>query len=150
MGQVLKRVGTGLWIVFAMLGVAAIVVVGWTQVDAQDPTGKDLLMPFSEFEPLNAASSVLVVDVRDAGSFAGGHIPGASHVPLREIEVELAAIKRAARGRVVVTYCSCPTEATSLIAARTLSRAGVKARALVGGFPRWVESGGAIERSSSD
>ena len=78
-------------------------------------------------------------------SFANGRIPGAIHVPVRDIKAKLASVRKASKGRVVVTYCSCPTEASSLRAATLLTSAGITARALVGGFPRWVEAGGAIE-----
>jgi len=87
--------------------------------------------------------------VRDAVSFTNGRIPGAVHVPVHDIAAQLASVKKAAKGRVVVTYCSCPTEASSLRAAKLLSGAGITAKALVGGFPRWIESGGAIERDAS-
>ena len=144
MGNPLRRVGTGLWVVMAAMGVT-VVALG---IDAQQPPG-ELLMAFAEFQPLHAHKSVLVVDVRDAMSFANGRIPGAVHVPVHDIEAQLASVKKAAKGRVVVTYCSCPTEASSLRAAKLLSGAGITAKALVGGFPRWVESGGAIERDAT-
>lgn len=142
MGHLLRRVGTGVWVVMAAMGVT-VVALG---IDAQQPAGPELSMTFAEFQPLHAHKSVLVVDVRDADSFANGRIPGAVHVPVRDIEAKLASVRKASKGRVVVTYCSCPTEASSLRAARVLTAAGITAKALVGGFPRWVESGGAIER----
>ena len=141
-----RRVGTGLWMVIAAMGVTVVALVGLTRADVQQPPGQDLLMAFAEFPPLQANKSVLVVDVRDADSFANGRIPGAIHVPVRDIETRLRSVKKAAKGRVIVTYCSCPTEASSLRAAKALSVAGLAAKALIGGFPRWVESGGAIER----
>lgn len=149
MGHVLKRVGTGLWMVMAMVAAGVIALIGLAQVDAQDPAGKELVIAFADFQPMQAGGSVLVVDVRDADSYASGHIPGAVHAPVRAIEAGVAALKRAAKGRLVVTYCSCPSEATSLRAAQILAAAGVRAKALVGGFPRWVDSGGAIARSGA-
>ena len=59
------------------------------------------------------------------------------HVPVQEIPTRVAEIERAAKGRTVVTYCSCPSEATSLIAAQVLVDAGVSAKALVGGGFLW-------------
>ena len=148
MGHLWRRVGTGLWVVIAAMGVTVVALVGLTRADAQHRPGNELLMAFTEFQPLHAHKSVLVVDVRDANSFANGRIPGAVHVPVHDIEARLASVKKASKGRVIVTYCSCPTEASSLRAAKVLSSAGITARALVGGFPRWVESGGAIERDA--
>ena len=148
MWHVSSRVGTGLWVVMAAMAVAMVALVGLTRADVQNPPGQNLLMALTEFQPLHAHKSVLVVDVRDADSFTNGRIPGAVHVPVRDIEGKLASLRKASRGRVVVTYCSCPTEASSMRAARLLTDAGITARALVGGFPRWVEAGGAIEKSS--
>jgi rhodanese-related sulfurtransferase len=145
MGHLWKRVGTGLWLVMAAMTVTVVALVG-LMANSQQPPGKELLMTFAEFRPLHAHKSVLVVDVRDADSFANGRIPGAVHVPVRDTEARLASVKKAAKGRVIVTYCSCPTESSSLRAAKLLSEKGLTAKALVGGFPRWVESGGPIER----
>ncbi|MEO6222296.1 MAG: rhodanese-like domain-containing protein [Vicinamibacterales bacterium] len=128
------------------MGVTVVALVGLSRADVQQPPGNERAMALADFQPLHAQGKVMVVDVRDADSFANGHIPGAVHVPVREIEAQLAALKKASAGRVLVTYCSCPTEASSLRAAQHLSGAGLRARALVGGFPRWVEAGGAIER----
>lgn len=149
MGHLWRRVGTGLWVVMAAMGVALVALVGLTRADAPQPPGQELLMAVAEFQPLHAHKSVLVVDVRDADSFANGRIPGAVHVPVRDIETKLASVKKAAKGRVIVTYCSCPTESSSLKAAKLLSNHGLTAKALVGGFPRWVESGGVIERDGT-
>ena len=49
------------------------------------------------------ANSVVVIDVRDAASYAGGHIPGALHIPLASIEANLDRIPK---DREVVTYCT--------------------------------------------
>lgn len=138
-----RRVGTGSWIVMAA-GVVAL--AGLTGAKAFQPPGDQLLMAFSEFQPLQGRKSVLVIDVRDADSFMNGRIPGALHVYGQEIPARLETIRRSSKGRLVVTYCSCPAEASALRAAKTLSDAGITAKALVGGFPKWVESGGVIER----
>ena len=148
MGHLWRRMGTGLWVVMAAMGVTAAALVGLLKAEAPHPPGQDLLMAFAECRPLHAHKSVLVVDVRDTDNFANGRIPGAIHVPVRDIESKLASVRKASKGRVVVTYCSCPTEASSLRAAKLLTSAGITAKALVGGFPRWVEGGGAIERDA--
>jgi rhodanese-related sulfurtransferase len=105
-------------------------------------------MGMLEFQRLHERGEVLVVDVRDRASYETGRISGAVLVPVDELETDprrLDEIKTLARGRVVVTYCSCPTEASSLRAARLLEAHGVPASALVGGYPRWVEAGGRTE-----
>ena len=146
MGHLWKRVGTGLWVVIAAIGVTVVAWVGLARADVQHPPGRELLISIAEFQPLHAHKSVLVLDVRDAVSFSNGRIRGAMHVPARDIAARLASVRKASRGRAIVTYCSCPTDTSSMRAAKELSNAGVSARALVGGFPKWVEAGGAVER----
>ena len=43
MGHVLKRMGTGLWVVMAAMGVAAVALVGLLKAEASNPPGQDLL-----------------------------------------------------------------------------------------------------------
>ena len=60
----------------------------------------------AEFQNLHAARKVLVVDVRDAQSFASGHIPGAINVPLGSEEQAAFAAKLKGDKRPIVTYCA--------------------------------------------
>jgi hypothetical protein len=46
---------------------------------------------------------VTVIDVRDAGSYAAGHIAGAIHIPLARIEGEIPYLPK---GKGIVTYCT--------------------------------------------
>jgi hypothetical protein len=46
---------------------------------------------------------VTVIDVRDAGSYAAGHIAGAIHIPLARIEGEIPYLPK---GKAIVTYCT--------------------------------------------
>ena len=146
MRKVMRRIGTALWVVLALIGGGVVALAALAQFDRREPAREELLIRFADFEPLYSAKKALVVDVRDADSFAAGHIAGAIHVPLYALESRLAEVRTAANGRLVVTYCSCPSEGTSLAAAGRLIGAGVRARALVGGFPRWIEFGGPVER----
>jgi rhodanese-related sulfurtransferase len=99
------------------------------------------------FAVLQAKRSALVIDVRNPDSFTAGHIPGAINVPVDAVSTRVRDIVSRAKGRPVVTYCSCINEHTSAIAAQTLSAAGVaRVSALVGGYPAWVAQGGTIER----
>jgi predicted sulfurtransferase len=50
------------------------------------------------------AGQVLVVDVRDAGSYAGGHLPGAISIPLDALQQKLAVLKGSKKP--IVTYCA--------------------------------------------
>jgi predicted methyltransferase len=72
-----------------------------TSGEAADPK---LRITQEEFRKLLAARAVTVVDVRDAGAFSAGHIPGALSIPLDSIEQAAERLRKA--GKPVVTYCS--------------------------------------------
>ena len=59
-----------------------------------------------EFRKLHTAGKILVVDVRDAGSFGEGHIPGAINVPLGEHEQAVHFNRLKSERRPIVTYCA--------------------------------------------
>lgn len=100
-----------------------------------------------EFRARHAAGSILVVDVRDEIVFRNGHIPGALNVPLSEIDRRASEVRTRAGQRTIVTYCSCPSEQTAASAAVALSKLGVtNVSVLVGGYPEWVSTGGAVEK----
>lgn len=48
-------------------------------------------------------NAVVVIDVRDAASFASGHIPGALNIPMASVEANLDRIPK---DREIVTYCT--------------------------------------------
>ena len=50
------------------------------------------------------AGQVLVVDVRDAGAYTNGHLPGAINVPLGALTQKLGALKGAKKP--IVAYCA--------------------------------------------
>lgn len=49
------------------------------------------------------AGTVTIIDVRDATSYAAGHIPGALHIPMSSIQSNLDLIPK---GKDVVAYCT--------------------------------------------
>lgn len=63
-------------------------------------------IPVDEFKRLVAGGNVLVVDVRDAESYARGHLPGATLITLEEIAEGDAAVRLRNETRPIVTYCS--------------------------------------------
>ena len=90
-----------------------------------------------EFKALYDKSDVLVLDVRDRGMYRDGHIPGALLIPEDQFEQHLDALR--AERRLIVAYCSCPAEETSLHAVQKLATLGItNARALVGGYRLWA------------
>jgi len=103
-------------------------------------------MRMLDFQRLYEKGDVLVVDVRDQASYEQGRIAGAVHVGLDEVAARAAEVRRLASSRIVVTYCSCPSEASSLRMAQALGEHGVPAQALIGGYHGWVDAGGRTAR----
>jgi rhodanese-related sulfurtransferase len=58
----------------------------------------------AEFKKAFDAGQVLIIDVRDAGSYADGHIPGAILVPLADIAKKAPELK--ASKKPIVAYCA--------------------------------------------
>lgn len=103
-------------------------------------------MRMLDFQRLYERGAVLVVDVRDQVSYETGRISGAIHLGIDEIGARATEVRRLASGRTVVTYCSCPSEASSLRMAQALGEHGVPAQALIGGYHGWVDAGGRTAR----
>ncbi len=83
--------------------------------------------------------SVVVVDVREADEFRGGHLPGAIHVPRGFLELQAEA-KLPDRSSDLVVYCAGGIR--SLLAATTLKSMGYqRVRSMAGGFARWKQNG---------
>lgn len=78
-----------------------------------------------------------IADVRARSAFEVGRVlPGAEHVPpdrVREWADTLGP------DEVVVTYCTCPREATAARVVRHLRELGHEAHALRGGLDAWEE-----------
>ncbi len=134
---------------------AALALTTWVAADGLKTQGVahakhrvDQGIQLFEFQHLYAREEVFVVDVRDRRSYEAGHIPGAVQIRIDEAEGATAVrahvdnIRRRAASRLVVTYCACPSEASSLRAVRVLADHGVTARALIGGYHGWVDAGG--------
>lgn len=80
-------------------------------------------------------SGARLVDVRSPGEFAGGHLPGAVNVPVRELARRLDEL--GARERAVVVYCQSGLRSAN--AARILRRAGFREVHDLGSLARWPE-----------
>jgi hydroxyacylglutathione hydrolase len=79
----------------------------------------------------------IVIDVRSAAEWEGGHLPGARHIPLGYLPNRLAELPD---DRPIVAQCY--SGARSAIAASLLERAGfTDVRNLTGGFSAWKASG---------
>ncbi len=82
-----------------------------------------------------------LIDVREPHEWAGGHIPGAIHVPLGQLDV--AAHSEIDRNKKVVVYCASGMR--SIDGSYTLKRAGfARVYSLAGGIHAWAAAGGEI------
>ena len=98
-----------------------------------------------ELKVLMAQKAVVVLDVREPGSFAKGRIPGAINIDYTQILSTGARF--AGETRTIVAYCACTNEMTAARAAVDLAAKGIPgAKALKGGWDEWVSRGEAIEK----
>lgn len=101
-------------------------------------TAEDLL------ERIRAGTAPAILDVRSAGEFAGGHLPGAVHIPFWRVRARVAEVP-AGRDEELVVYCGHGPRA--LIAGRALRRRGfTRVAYLDGHFSTWRRDGRPEER----
>lgn len=95
------------------------------------------------------AGEVVVIDVREPGEFAQGHLPGAVNLPRGVLEFQIHAHPAMAcataeplsqPARAVLVYCL--SGGRSALAADSLQRLGFSdVRSLAGGFDAWRNAG---------
>jgi rhodanese-related sulfurtransferase/biotin operon repressor len=88
------------------------------------------------------AGDALVLDVRPAAEYAGGHLPGAVHIPLDELEQRLSELPR---DREIVAYCRGQYCVLAHDAVRLLTSHGRTARRATDGVLEWRVAGVPIE-----
>jgi rhodanese-related sulfurtransferase len=93
--------------------------------------------PHEAQEEVEAGRAILL-DVRGADSHAKAAIPGALHIPRKELANRS---KELPKDRMIVPYCSDLGCQSSLKATIELRRNGFDARHLVGGIRFWQEKG---------
>ncbi|HYC36838.1 MAG TPA: rhodanese-like domain-containing protein [Usitatibacter sp.] len=88
--------------------------------------------------------SALVLDVREAGDFAAGHLPRARHIPIRELSKRLEEISKYKAKPVIVTDRSGPRAGA---ACRLLKQAGfTSVYQLRGGVNAWQQASLPVEK----
>ena len=82
---------------------------------------------------------LVVVDTRGDEAWVQGHLPGALHLPTREIAARAAQAVPA--GVLVVTYCWGPGCNGATRAALEFAKLGYQVREMLGGYEYWVREG---------
>jgi rhodanese-related sulfurtransferase len=86
----------------------------------------------------------LVVDVRDASEYAGGHVLGAKNVPLARIDAAGADLAKR-KEKPVIVYCATGERAGK--AAASLKKQGfTRVFNLSGGLKAWQDAGLPVEK----
>jgi thioredoxin len=96
-----------------------------------------------ELAQLMRDGRVVAVDTRDAAAFGRAHLPGATHIPMEEIETRLAELHMLP-GQPVL-YCRAGDKTKAL--AEKLAAEGMPVMFLEGGMLGWEAEGLPIERS---
>lgn len=90
-----------------------------------------------------ASAGFVLLDSRSAEAWAQGHVPGAMHLPGREIADRAPA--ELDRTVPVVTYCWGPGCNGATRAALALAGLGFRVREMLGGFEYWAREGLPVE-----
>jgi rhodanese-related sulfurtransferase len=110
-----------------------------------------------EISPAEAVAEAtapdLIVDVREAGEFQQGHLPGATNIPRGMIELRADPASPGASDALVaeksariLVYCTRSPSARSLLVAQTLQSMGYEhVEVLDGGLIAWTEAGLPVE-----
>jgi rhodanese-related sulfurtransferase len=81
----------------------------------------------------------LLIDVRSEEEYKSGHLPGATHIPMLELESRLDEID-GFKNKEIVTIC--PGGGLSLVAVDILQEAGFEdVKSLKGGTDEWTKKG---------
>ena len=90
----------------------------------------------------SGAPGFVLVDTRSREAWEQGHVPGAVHLPGRELTARAPA--ELDRSVPVVTYCWGPGCNGATRAALALSLLGYRVREMLGGFEYWAREGLAV------
>jgi len=116
-------------------------------------TGDALPMPIGlmQVKELHDAKEAVIVDARNAASFAEGHIAGAIIMPVEEARrnPSFPSDAQVTKDSTIIAYCngySCPD---SMEVAKLLMQAGYSSVYVYeGGFPEWRDAGYAIAKGA--
>jgi rhodanese-related sulfurtransferase len=129
------------WILIAVAFAAGAMLV-WPAVSAGGRTGS--LKPTEAVMLMNRDKAV-VVDVCDATEFAAGHVIGAKHVPLADLETKLPATVKNKATPVILVCASGARSNRALAIAKKLGYEN--AHSLSGGMGAWRAASLPVEKA---
>lgn len=95
------------------------------------------------------AGALVIVDARESGEYAAGHIPGAVNLPFDEAITDPTRLEALRAGKPIVTYCGGGSCEQSLNLADELVQIGHrKVLVYMGGFPQWEAAGYPVQQGS--
>jgi rhodanese-related sulfurtransferase len=96
-------------------------------------------MSATELRTKLASGEAVAVDVRGSVPYELGHLPGAIWMPLGLLQSRAGELPE---DKLLVTYCTCKAEESSLEAALLLAKGGFERVAVLhGGYPAWTAAG---------
>ncbi|XP_048042835.1 thiosulfate sulfurtransferase/rhodanese-like domain-containing protein 1 isoform X2 [Megalobrama amblycephala] len=121
----------------------------WTKTSNNQPLNTDIVVTYEQLKDMMSAGSVQLFDVREPDELEAGFIPGATNIPLGDVEQALRLSPDQFRERYGVTkphrddpdfVLYCQRGIRSLTALETARALGyTRARHYAGGFNEWLK-----------
>lgn len=138
--DLMQFVQTNVWLI--MIAVVSGGMLVWPLIRRATGGGKEV--GTLEATQLINRRDALVLDVREPGEYAAGHLPGAKHVPLGQLASRLKEFEKFKERPVVVT---CATGNRSGAAISILRKGGFnEAVNLKGGIAAWEQASLPLEK----
>ena len=120
-----------------ILAVGSGIALIWPMLSKGGAAGVPSISP-AEAVMLMNQSKTIVLDVRDEVEFAAGHIQGAKHIPLKELESRIKELDKHKKKPLLVC---CQKGVRSSAASKMLAGHGFEQLCqLSGGLDKWVEA----------
>lgn len=113
--------------------------------------GRPLQMQLPAVKRFFDAKAALMVDAREPGEFAEGHIPGAINMPYDQVITDPARIEALdPQGKAIIIYCGGGTcEVSMNLAFRMVEQGKKKVLVFMGGWPEWQAAGYPVSKGDS-
>jgi len=123
-----------IWLIILAVGSAALLL--WPLLQ-RNLAGIKQVTP-NEAVLLINRSDAIVLDVRDDAEFAGGHLPEARHIPLKQLAGRLAELEKF-KDKPILVHCQAGARAASACGILR-QHAFAQVYNLQGGINAWVEA----------